>query len=349
MMAILGDQPPGSTTAARLYDSTIPGNVWILETTSNGYSTPKSVRGPTSSTVAMRAGQPVLLKYDIDGKLAIDKIDFTAVQAAGGNPLQNNASDGQANAFVSTSSITTLICTPTAPPSLNVCLFGWKPIVNNTIYDFPGALIDLSSFVPSAGNHCVAIIFVKSDLATVEVFASTAKSTSDPLTITGDLQEAISQATIGSTAAWVWRLHDAQTTIVDADRLMDLRNPWNVDDGGNIVKLATVDSVDMNTATPTTLYTVPTGRSVIITSVTVRNASTSLTTASYSFGFNSATYNDVIANATHTELTGATLYTILSAKTGAKVGVAADSFKVLMNTLQGGAATTTMDVFGYLI
>lgn len=349
MMAILGDQPPGSTTPAQLYDATIPGNVWILEVTSNGYSTKKSVRGPTSSTVAMRAGQPVLLKYDIDGKLAVDKIDFTAVQAAGGNPLQNNASDGQANAFVATSSITTLICTPTAPPSLNVALFGWKPVIQGTIYDFPGALIDLSSFVPSAGNHCVAVIFVKPDLATVEVFASTAKSTSDPLTIIGDLQETISQSTSGSTPAWVWRLHDGQASIVDADRLMDLRNPWNVDNGGNIVKLATVTGVDMNTATPTALYTVPTGRSVIITSVTVHNASTSLTTASYSFGFNSAAFNNVIADATHTELTGSTLYTILNAKAGAKVGVAADVLKVLMNTLQGGAATTTMDVFGYLI
>ena len=130
---------------------------------------------------------------------------------------------------------------------------------------------------------------------------------------------------------------------------MDLRNPWNVDNGGNIVKLATVTGVDMNTATPTALYTVPTGRSAIITSITVRNASTSLTTASYSFGFNSAAFNNVIADATHTELTGNTLYTILNAKVGAKVGVAADVLKALMNTLQGGAATTTMDVFGYLI
>lgn len=104
----------------------------------------------------------------------------------------------------------------------------------------------------------------------------------------------------------------------------------------------------MNTATATTLYTVPTGKSCIVTHVVVRNASTSLTTASYSFGFNSATFNDVIANATHTELTGATLYTVLIAKVGATRGAAGDTFKVLMNTLQGGAATTTMEVFGFL-
>lgn len=115
-----------------------------------------------------------------------------------------------------------------------------------------------------------------------------------------------------------------------------------------ITRLSTTSSVDMNTATATTLFTVPTGKSCIITHVVVRNASTSLTTASYSFGFNSATFNNVIANATHTELTGSTLYTVLIAMAGATRGVAADTFKVLMNTLQGGAATTTMDVYGYL-
>jgi len=115
-----------------------------------------------------------------------------------------------------------------------------------------------------------------------------------------------------------------------------------------ITRLSTTTSVDMNTATATTLYTVPTGKSCIITHIVVRAASTSLTTASYSFGFNSAAFDDVVANATHTELTGSTLYTVLIAKAGATRGVAADTFKVLMNTLQGSAATTTVDVFGYL-
>lgn len=115
-----------------------------------------------------------------------------------------------------------------------------------------------------------------------------------------------------------------------------------------ITKLSSTSSVDMNTATATTLYTVPTGKSCIVTHVVVRNASTSLTTASYSFGFNSAAFDNVIANATHTELTSSALYTVLIAKIGATRGIAADTFKVLMNTLQGGVATTTMEVFGFL-
>jgi hypothetical protein len=114
------------------------------------------------------------------------------------------------------------------------------------------------------------------------------------------------------------------------------------------VLLSSTAGVDMNTGTATTLYTVPTGFSCVITRVVVRNASTSLTTASYSFGFNSAAFDNVIANATHTELTGSTLLTVLIPKIGATVGAAAGTFKVLMNTLQGGAATTTMEVYGYL-
>lgn len=267
--AILGDQIPGSTTAAQLYDPTVPGNVWVLELTSNGYSTKKSVRGPTSSTVAMRAGMPVLLKTDIDGLDAIDKIDFTAVQAAGGNPLSNNASDAQANAFVSTSSITTLLSTPTAPPSTNVALFGWKPIQSKTLYDFQGALVDLSSFIPIAGQHCVAVIFVKSDFSTVETFASTAKSTSDPITI-ADIQEAITASSTGSTAAWGWRLHDAQSTIVDADRLIDLRNPWNTATSTTILPV----NVTLRVVTAAGAATITTSDYVVVVNKTVGAATT---------------------------------------------------------------------------
>lgn len=111
--------------------------------------------------------------------------------------------------------------------------------------------------------------------------------------------------------------------------------------------LATDTAVNMDTATATTLYTCPTGKTCVITRVIVSTASTSLTTASYSFGWTTAAFADVIANATHTELTGATLYTVLIPKVGATLGTSTGTFKVLMNTLQGGAATARMDVFGF--
>ena len=112
--------------------------------------------------------------------------------------------------------------------------------------------------------------------------------------------------------------------------------------------LALASGVDLNTAVASTLYTVPGGKTALITRFIIYNASTSLTTVSFSIGFNSATFNDVLADATHTELTGATLFTVLNSMAGAKRGAATNVLKLLCNVLQGGAATADVRVFGIL-
>lgn len=120
----------------------------------------------------------------------------------------------------------------------------------------------------------------------------------------------------------------------------------------NEQKLATVEDVDLNTATPTTLFTMPDPNYCQITKVVLRRPSTSLTTASISFGWNSPDFHDVIADAAHTELINPNLYTVLSPRPGAgegSVGGSGSVFKVRANTLQGAAATVTIDVFGYFI
>ena len=114
-----------------------------------------------------------------------------------------------------------------------------------------------------------------------------------------------------------------------------------------IALLTSLAGVDLNTTDKQTIYTVPTGKSCIVTKVVVRLASISLTTANYGFGFD-AGGSDVITGATHTELTGNTLYTVLSAKAGAKVGTAGQAFGSKCSVAQGAAATVTIDVFGYL-
>ncbi len=112
--------------------------------------------------------------------------------------------------------------------------------------------------------------------------------------------------------------------------------------------LASAAAVDLNTATASTIFTVPTGKSAVITKFVIRLASTSLTTVSFSIGYESTTFANVLANATHTELTGNTLYTVLLAKTGAKVGTTTQLLKLLCNTLQGGSASATVDTYGYV-
>lgn len=112
--------------------------------------------------------------------------------------------------------------------------------------------------------------------------------------------------------------------------------------------LATVANINLNTAVPTALYTVPAAKSCIPTKLVFRGASISLNTAKWSVGFTGAAFNDVIADAIHSELTGSSLFTILNPKAGAKIGAAAGVLTLQVNTLQGVAATINCDVYGYL-
>jgi len=114
-------------------------------------------------------------------------------------------------------------------------------------------------------------------------------------------------------------------------------------------KLATVTGIDMNSVAATNLFTVPTGKTCIITHVVIRNASIALDTADFGFGY-AAGETDVIQHSTlGTGLTAATLYRILEAKDGAIRGAAADIFKIGVDVAQGAAATMDVDVFGYLL
>jgi hypothetical protein len=126
-------------------------------------------------------------------------------------------------------------------------------------------------------------------------------------------------------------------------------SPLQLGAKGQSILLQTTTGVDLNTAAATLLYTVPAGKTAIIRRVIMRNASISLTTASISFGWNSASFNNVITNATRTALTSSALYLEILPINGAAIGAAAGTFKVLVNTPQGAAATCTIDVFGYLI
>lgn len=106
-------------------------------------------------------------------------------------------------------------------------------------------------------------------------------------------------------------------------------------------------AIDLNAVAETTLFTVPAGKSCVITKVILRGASGALATASISFGFNTANADDVIANGVRT-LTGATNYEIIPAGSDSVRGAAAGTFKLDVQTAEGGALTAAIDVFGYL-
>ncbi len=116
----------------------------------------------------------------------------------------------------------------------------------------------------------------------------------------------------------------------------------------DIQKLVTVAGVDLNVITKTNLYTVPAGKTAIITFVVVRSASLSLTLAQFGFGFN-ALADDVIAPSNHNELTTSTKTSKLDADAGAESGAAASVFGIKCTVAQGVATTCAVDVFGYTV
>lgn len=191
-----------------------PGSgLWFVrEMTSNGLSTPRLVRGPTAANIIKSPGRNVILKYDEGGQLYIASADFNSELATGNDPTaaaqQSNSSLIGQNALL-TARVISL-------NSLSVRILTWPVTVSNTFYIFPSQDVDLTSFVPSAGNHRYAVIFAKSDYATTEVKASTAQSMLDPLDET-DVQECLTAKTSGSIPLWCMYLHDTQTVVTDSD------------------------------------------------------------------------------------------------------------------------------------
>lgn len=153
----------------------------------------------------------------------------------------------------------------------------------------------------------------------------------------------ISVSGLGLTTAGVSDSLDKR--FVTDDELAALQDFSN---GATEALLVSVPGVDLNSATPNSLYTVPAAKQAIITKIVVRDASISLTTVSFSVGFNDPDFDNVIADDTHTELSAASLYTVLQAMGGATRGTAGEVLSLLCNILQGAAATCTIDVFGYL-
>lgn len=229
----------------------------------------------------------------------------------------------------------------------------------------------------AAGDAC----YIKSDgkawkaigtsaaAATVAGFAAAAASSGEAVTLYRDVMFRYGASMTPGTAYYVsgstaGGLDTVASTygIVPVARAYDATRLWVLPTGSETLpsaltsngaslaegKLSTTTLVDANVTTKTTLYTVPASKVAYITKVVIRDASTSLTTATFGFGFN-ANADDVVANATHTGLTGGTLYEIIPAKVAAKEGAAADIFGVQCDTPQGGAATVTIDVFGYLV
>lgn len=124
-----------------------------------------------------------------------------------------------------------------------------------------------------------------------------------------------------------------------------------------ITLLSTTTGIDMSESTgddvQVVLYTVPSGKTAIITHVVVRNPSSSLASASsVAFGNNSATYNNWDSALTLAACTASTMAIVVVPTTAGAAAVtvcaAGTEFSMLITTGAGAACTATIDVFGYL-
>lgn len=122
-----------------------------------------------------------------------------------------------------------------------------------------------------------------------------------------------------------------------------------------VTLLAQVAGIDAKTVAITTLYTVPTGKSLVVDHIVIRVTAFTVGTknvqAVASFGGNSATWDDYLNSVTYTVAAVNTFIKDHAALvTAFPVYAAAATFKISIET--GSNATTetwAVDVFGYLV
>lgn len=204
------------------------GRVLVRFLTDNGYSTPTLVRGPSRQlATSLTEDLNIKIKYD-NHEPYIDDVDVHAAVISNTYPVQNPPTSIGSGDASTQDQLSTLRCSQDSDqPSLFVNLSSWVPIINKVAYNFPGESVDLSSFVPSTGLHCVVVIFVTDDYASTEVFASTPIPLVDDLTVEIDLNEALALSSDGSTPAWSYDVRGDVDTILDTDTFLDARQMVN--------------------------------------------------------------------------------------------------------------------------
>lgn len=107
--------------------------------------------------------------------------------------------------------------------------------------------------------------------------------------------------------------------------------------------------------TETVLYTVPTGKTCIVTHVVMRTISASMATAVVTFGTTGGSCDQFRGDTTLTNLDGTTKYAVIHQQAstrntpdGGVIIAAASSFGIEVTTADADGGTATIDVFGYL-
>jgi len=230
-LAVLGQT---SDANSPVFVNDRPGYWWVRFIQAGGtYGPAVQVRGCLIAMVT-NPGVPVKMGV-VEGEKAVIGPDFVGLLSQGVNPTQSAVVDPNANnpGFVNQAYITTAYAN-IIEGTLTVGLRRWLPQQNDTIYNVGGTadwIADFTGNVPSAGEHCIAVIAVLPDFSALEVTYSTAKPDGITLDL-GDVQEAISAGTSGATRLWAFSLADGQTELTEVNRFMDLRTAISPESSG---------------------------------------------------------------------------------------------------------------------
>jgi hypothetical protein len=220
-----------------------PGYVFVSYLTAQGQLSAK-VAVRFKAVVPKTIGQPVIIGYDQDSVLSIIAADFATQEAVAISPLSNNPADPNVVYYIDQARITTLNAhvISSATPSMLVTVEPFLYTVSGTFHQFTGGdgdggTIDLTGYIPASANEqCIVCLFLDLAAETIEIQASTPKSTTDPLGI-DDVQECMDAASAGVLAIWSFRLYNGQVGITTGnlpigDDFLDLRVLVNLPNSG---------------------------------------------------------------------------------------------------------------------
>lgn len=237
-------------------------HVLVRTVYNNGYGPAFPVLGPVGSSTQLTPGASVVLTYNpVLRQLQIKSPDVNASAVSGNPVLSVNLPQPDSGGFVGQQSIITALVTPQATPDLTVVVKSWEIVAGGVYTAFNGSgTLDLSSFVPSAGNKRYVVVFIQDDYSTLVAKASTARSIDDIALGDSDIQECVTAAPINAVALAAIRLIGNQSAITNADIVHDLRQLINSDPGEYTASVSTTD------ATVTTLFslTIPASTTVAI-------------------------------------------------------------------------------------
>ncbi len=210
------------------------GYIKVRRRTAAGLSKSFDVRLGRHFQMELRPGAAIVLGWEDGQEVALGP-DVVGQIAAGYDPNQNNAANRPMNRWIKLEDIAPFATTPDSPESTFITVLSlfwvWGKTVNHfyASEDSGGTAkgkIDLSSYIPAAGSHRFAGVFLKND-NTIEISASTTQTMDIPLDAT-DVQECLTGASAFTITGDIWYLHDNQSTIIQSDLQMSLRQIYNV-------------------------------------------------------------------------------------------------------------------------